>query len=99
VAPVTPVVRHATQTSRAVRFTMQDKTNGIDVIRRHDAGGRTMRNSTVKAHPVKPRGPAPRVSDTGDARRQALDWLADQLRWERTLDAVRARSARRWERR
>lgn len=54
-----------------------------------------MEHSTVKTHSVKPRDPAPRRSDTGDARRQALDWLADQLRWERTLDAVRTRSPRR----
>ena len=54
-----------------------------------------MPNSTTKAHSVKARKPAPRMSETGDARREALDWIAGQLRWERTLDAARARSARR----
>ena len=34
--------------------------------------------------------PADRVSDSVDDRRQALNWLASSLRWERTLDALRA---------
>jgi hypothetical protein len=55
---------------------------------------RAVRGSTVTAHPVKTRKPPPRMSEPGDARRQALDWIAKQLRWERTLGAVRARSAR-----
>jgi hypothetical protein len=52
-----------------------------------------MPKSTATAHPVKSRDAAPRVSENSDARRQALDWLAGELRWERTLDAVRAPSA------
>ena len=51
-----------------------------------------MLKSTAKAHPVKSRELAPRVSETTDARREALDWLARELRWERTLDTVRAKS-------
>jgi hypothetical protein len=54
-----------------------------------------MPNSTTKADPVKARRPAPRVGEIGGARREALDWIAGQLRWERTLEAVRARSVRR----
>jgi hypothetical protein len=34
------------------------------------------------------------MSEPGDPRREALHWMADQLHWERTLDAVRARNAR-----
>jgi hypothetical protein len=30
------------------------------------------------------------VSEIGDAGREALAWLADELRWERTLNAARA---------
>jgi hypothetical protein len=33
--------------------------------------------------------PADRVSDSTDDRREALNWLAGSLRWERTLDALR----------
>jgi hypothetical protein len=34
------------------------------------------------------------ASDPGDAHRQALDWLAGHLRWNRTLKELRARDAR-----
>src|SRR5215211_1435032 len=30
--------------------------------------------------------PADRMSDSADGRREALNWLAEILRWERTLD-------------
>jgi hypothetical protein len=53
-----------------------------------------MAHPTSKTHKLVLREPALRVSDTDDARRQALDWIADQLRWKRTLDALRARNAR-----
>jgi hypothetical protein len=53
-----------------------------------------MPNSTSEAHQVKLRKPTLRVSQTSHTRRQALDWIGDQLRWECTLDALRARSAR-----
>lgn len=52
-----------------------------------------MPNSTTTAHPIRVRKPGPRVSETADARREALDWLAARLRWERTPDAVRAAAA------
>ena len=52
-----------------------------------------MPKSTGTAHPVKSRDVAPRVTENSDARRQALDWLAGELRWERALGAVRAQSA------
>ena len=54
-----------------------------------------MPNATVKTHPVKGRELTARVGENRDARREALDWIVDQLRWERTLDAVRARNGRR----
>jgi hypothetical protein len=54
-----------------------------------------MPNSTVKARPVISSGPAQRERENGDARREALEWLANQLRWDRTLENARARSARR----
>jgi hypothetical protein len=54
-----------------------------------------MPTSIVKAHTLKPSEPGRRVTENSDARRQALDWIADQLRWERTLDALRAGSTRR----
>jgi hypothetical protein len=50
----------------------------------------TMPTSTVRARPVKPGALARRVSETGEARREALAWLADELRWEHTLNAARA---------
>lgn len=53
-----------------------------------------MPNSTSEAHHLKPPKPTPRVSDTSHARHPALDWIGDQLRWEFTLDALRARSTR-----
>jgi len=53
-----------------------------------------MRNSRTKAHSVKARKPTPRVIEDGDARREALDWLADEPHWERTVVGVRARSTR-----
>ena len=91
---VTSVVRHATQPSRAVRLTMHGSVTEYappDVTM--PAGG-TMRNSRTKAHSVKARKPTPRVIEDGDARREALDWLADERHWERTLGGVRARSTR-----
>jgi hypothetical protein len=54
-----------------------------------------MSNATSEAHQVRLRTPTPRLSETSHAGHQALDWMADQLRWEHTLDALRARSARR----
>jgi hypothetical protein len=54
-----------------------------------------MSNSTSEAHRLKLREPPPRVSETSHGRRQALGWVADQLRWERTLHALRERNARR----
>ena len=54
-----------------------------------------MSNSTSEAHQLNLHEPPPRVSEISYGRRQALGWVADQLRWERTLDALRARSARR----
>jgi hypothetical protein len=54
-----------------------------------------MPNSSSAAQQLSPRKPPPHLSETGHARRPALDWMADQLWWERTLDALRARSARR----
>lgn len=54
-----------------------------------------MAHTTSKTRQLETRELAPRVSENSDARRQALEWIADQLQWERTLDALRARSARR----
>jgi hypothetical protein len=34
------------------------------------------------------------MTSTPEARRQALDWIARQLRWERTLSELRAGRAR-----
>lgn len=53
-----------------------------------------MPNLTSKTHERTRRVVAPQESGTGDARRQALDWIARELRWERTLDALRAQSRR-----
>jgi len=53
-----------------------------------------MPNSTVKARPVRSGGLAHRVVENGDARRQTLEWLAGQLRWERTLERARRERAR-----
>jgi hypothetical protein len=62
-----------------------------DVIRiERGTTERAMPISTVKARPVKPGALARRVSEIGDTLREALAWLADELRWERTLNAARA---------
>ena len=92
VAPVTIVVRHLTQTFRAARRTMKGK--ATESTPSPPLGG-AMSNSTSEAHQLKLHKPPPRVSETSHARRQALSWVADQLRWERTLDALRERSTRR----
>ena len=54
------------------------------------AGGETLRDERQQDDPEAPR----RASDAGDGRRQALDWLANNLRWERTLDVLRAQRSR-----
>jgi hypothetical protein len=54
-----------------------------------------MAHPTFKTRNLEISERAPRVSENSDARREALDWLAGQLRWTRTLDALRTRSARR----
>src|SRR5262249_31248371 len=57
--------------------------------------GGAMLFRTARAGPRKSRKPAPEVSETNDDHRQAMDWFAKERRWERTLDALRAKSARR----
>jgi hypothetical protein len=53
-----------------------------------------MPNSTVNARAVRPGELVHRVSETTDARRVALEWLADQLRWEGTLKRSRQERSR-----
>ena len=50
------------------------------------AGGETLRDERQQDDPEA----NPRASDAGHGRRRALDWLADNLRWKRTLDVLRA---------
>jgi hypothetical protein len=76
------------------------------VIRRHrlPAPRRRRRDNGTRRRPGREipreerqqddREVAPRASDAEDNRREALDWLADNLVWKRTLDALRAKRPR-----
>jgi hypothetical protein len=57
--------------------------------------GEAMPHPTSKTRELEHREFVVRMSETDDRRRQALSWLGDQLRWQRTLDRLRTRAAQR----
>jgi hypothetical protein len=57
--------------------------------------GEAMPHPASKTRELEYREFVVRMSETDDRRRQALSWLVDQLRWQRTPDRLRTRAAQR----